>query len=349
MSTQGEAQVENQAQQTEEKKRVSVFNLPPGISRADDLRDLCKEYGPIQDVEFYQARGEKAAFGFVTYKTSVDAKYAAYMLRDKNFGGKHILKVGLSDNTKKRTNETPVKKPKVKKQMTSLVTLTPKNPATNAAPPQGDIPVKKTWDLSNLQTAQQKQTAPQQNKRQGPKNPGQGQGQNPGQRKNNNNQGQAQGQTQQSPPQHAEKKSQNQQAQVTPPAQNQGQKPAGQAPAQQQAPAGQAPGVVAPQGPGQKKKNNNRPKKNPQAEQPPAPLSQQAPAPVQPAVTPVVQPAKPSPQQKQQQKQLKKQAAAAGPVAFNIVVVEVKTNTTFHNVGVTQIQYDQHIAPLIRR
>lgn len=80
MSTQEESQVENQAP-VEEKKRVSIFNLPPGISRADDLRDLCKDYGSIAEVEFFQARGEKSAFGFVTYKTPEDAKYAAYMLR----------------------------------------------------------------------------------------------------------------------------------------------------------------------------------------------------------------------------------------------------------------------------
>jgi RNA recognition motif-containing protein len=63
-----------------EKKRISVFNLPAGVTRQDDLLQLCKPFGSIVQVEFVPARGTKPAFGFVTYKTQADAEFAIYRL-----------------------------------------------------------------------------------------------------------------------------------------------------------------------------------------------------------------------------------------------------------------------------
>jgi hypothetical protein len=159
---------EDQTDAVVEKKRISVFNLPPGITTKDDLRDLCKPYGSVVEVEFIPVRGQKPAFGFVTFRTGADAEFAIYRLNHSNLGSKGPLKAGFpADRPKRDPNVEKKKKPK--KPLNSLSLLTPKNNANlqntllpPTPPPQGNG--KKGWDMNRTQSPQQ--TPPTQNRRQ---------------------------------------------------------------------------------------------------------------------------------------------------------------------------------------
>jgi len=160
-----EATLETDAQ--EQKPRISVFNLPAGISRQDDLRELCKPFGTVVNVEFVPPRGQKPAFGFVTFKTHADAEFAIYRLNNSNLGNtKGPVRAGFPPERPKReqgsAGEPRQKRPK--KPMTSLSLLTPKNLATS--PPAQEVApnVKKSWDLPRANQAAQQQTQTPPNK-----------------------------------------------------------------------------------------------------------------------------------------------------------------------------------------
>jgi len=162
-----EATLETDAQ-VEQKPRISVFNLPAGISRQDDLRELCKPFGSVVLVEYVPPRGQKPAFGFVTFKTQADAEFAIYRLNNSNLGTKGPVRAGFPPERPKREQapgEPRQKRPK--KPMTSLSLLTPKNMATSP-PAQEVVSVKKSWDLPRANQAPQQQTqAPPNKTRQG--------------------------------------------------------------------------------------------------------------------------------------------------------------------------------------
>jgi hypothetical protein len=358
---------EDQAEAVVEKKRISIFNLPPGIMTRDDLRDLCKPYGSVVEVEYIGARGQKPAFGFVTFRTGADAEFAVYRLNLANLGSKGPLKAGFPADRPKR--DPNVQKKKVKKQPQPLSLLTPKNPNANVqnqntlqqTPPLSPAGGKKGWDLNRTQSPPQ--TQPPQNRRQ------QGGG---GYQKKNNFANDPNAQNfQRAPVNIAPADPQQHAAQhvAAPPA-----APAQQALAHLPAPA-QPDGSQFVQNPGQpknpKKRNRNKggntqqnlqnqlqTPQNPQngqnfqpnQPQPPQP-NQVQPKPNQP------QNNQPKPQgqqnQGQPQNQQGQQGGKAGQkgrknTAYVCHVVDPRTKLVLHVLELSQAQFDQHLLPLVQ-
>jgi len=144
--------VTGEAEKEPEKKRISVFNLPPGITTKDDLRELCKPFGSVTDVEYIPTQGTRASFGFVTFRTEADASYAIYRLNHSNMGGKLPLKARFPPERKNNAT-APGEKKKVKKAIQPLSLLTPKVPIASTAQQQQQnqqqdgFTKKAGWDL----------------------------------------------------------------------------------------------------------------------------------------------------------------------------------------------------------
>jgi len=337
--------------------RVSIFNLPQGITSKDDLLTLCKTYGQVVDAEFFAAKPNKAAFGFVTFKTREDAEFAIYRLDKTTLGGKQPVKAQFAQDRPKRefvAGQGQAKKPKVKKAITPLTVLTPKNLATNAVQNQNADPLngKAGWDLNKTQQAQTQQN--QQNK--GPRNQknnqgngGQVQGQQGAPKQNNPGKGKAPAANTQAPAQNAQ----------TAPVQNQGNQNQGQNPGQQGAgkkkrgPKGANPqgqqgqqGQPAPQG-NQQRQNQGQAAPQVQANTTPA-APQQTQNQNQQQGTAQNQPQNPQQQSKAQKKRNKKKNAET-QIRYRVNVVDPKNNLPLHVIELNQGQYDKFILPLVTK
>jgi len=356
--------------------RVSIFNLPQGITSKDDLLTLCRSYGQVVDAEFFAARNQKQAFGFVTFKTREDAEFAIYRLDRTTLGGKTPVKAMLAQDRPKREGFVPgqqqQKKPKVKKPITPLTVLTPKNLASPAPPQQDPLNGKAGWDLNkpvqNIAQGQGQQKNPRKNNQQ-VTNGQQPQSPQPGTQKNNQGQGKPvkapqQGNTTPAPAQVSQQQAVNPQnaGQNQGAAQNGGQNQ-GAAQNQNQ------------QGGSKKNPNNNKRGANPnkavsqQAQgsgnaSPQPPQNQQRTQPAQ-----VNQPAAPAqqanqnqpsqnqqgaaqnqPNQNQQGKAAKKRKNKKNPetqIRYRVNVVDSKNNLALHVVELNQGQYDKFILPLV--
>lgn len=327
--------------------RISLFNLPPGVTNKDELREFCKDCGPMTAVEFYPASSgpgkPKPPSGYVTFKTKTDADYAIYRLNGSSWGGKFPLKATLvkTEGERKTTGEGPVKKQKVKKPMTPLSTLTPKNYATpppvaeQAAPgaaPQNPA-VKKGWDSPAQGAPAQGNKGPRPNQKnpQGGPNPNKGQGK------------------AKAPPQNGQAN------------------PNNVAPAQQPVQGTQPQNVAAP-GAGTKNQPKKNNKKNAAAANPNAgqnttvPTNQNQPQQVQTQPAPTSAPApaqtlaQPAPANNQPAGQGKAKKARGGKnnqnqrtaaPAFTVNVIDPKTSLVLHVLELNQVQYNTHILPLV--
>jgi len=343
------------------KPRISVFNLPPGVTSQDELRELCKPFGTITNVEFVPAKGNRNAFGFVTFKTKGDAEYAIYRLNEENFGGKVRVKAKWPPEKevkpKDESGASDGKPKKPKKPMTSLSLLTPKNVASNAQP-QGAQMTKKGWDIpaqgqNNQQGGQKKQYQQVQqggdpnSQNQYPKGAGRG--------KKGPNQGrpnpQAGGQQQPGG---------NQQKPVHQPRPNQGgQQAAGQQ--QQQHPNQPHPNQGPKPKKNQQQQNDAQHAQVPQNSQPQqrskAPQqNQQQPLEAHPAlIQNASHPPQHNTQQQQHNTQPQQQQQPLQPrnpkrkpkKAYVVTVADGKTGLPLHVINLSKPQFDQYIGPLV--
>lgn len=118
-----------------ENVKIKLSNLPRGITSQDDLRDLCKGFGPIAQVEFYRAQSNQRASGLVTFKSRADADYAIYRLHGSNASQGIAIQAKLASHFNGST--TQAARPNIKrakKPPSSLVSLTPRPASYNAAP-----------------------------------------------------------------------------------------------------------------------------------------------------------------------------------------------------------------------
>jgi len=357
----GENQVVTPADQAEpvvEKKRISIFNLPPGILSRDDLRDLCKPFGSVVDVEFIPVRGQKPAFGFVTFRTNADAEFAIYRLNHVNLGSKGPVKAGFPPERPRRDPNVEKKK-KVKKPLNSLSLLTPKNNANlqNAlpsSPPQGNNG-KKGWDMNRTQSPQQ--TPPPQNRRQ----------QGGYQKKNfGNDSNNAQNQFQQRTPINNAPVAQHPAVQHVSPV----------PPPQPAAPAQQVGQPVLPtqtedsqfvnnqpKNPKKKRNKGANPQKNPINSQPNGQSTQfqqtnqnqqnGQPQQSQPQPNQLQQTKQQQPKPQQAQQNQLGQGQGKGPkgkknTAYVCHVVDPRTKLVLHVLELNQAQFDQHLLPLVQ-
>jgi hypothetical protein len=338
------------------KPRISVFNLPAGVTSQDELRELCKPFGTITNVEFVPAKGNRNAFGFVTFKTKGDAEYAIYRLNEENYGGKVPVKAKWppEKDASKQKDESADGKPKKKKPMTSLSLLTPKNVASNAQHQNAAPLNKKGWDIpaqgqNNQQGGQKKQYQQvqqggdnSQNQNQYPKGPrGKKQG---GPNQGRPNQGQAGGQQggNQKPVHQPRPNQGGQQAGGQHPNQpypNQG-GPKGKKNQQQQH-QGQQNDASVPQ---QNQQQNSQPAQ--QNQQPRGKAAQQqnqqhdaAPQQQNPPQQNNAQQQNPQQPRNPRKKQPKK--------AYVVTVADGKTGLPLHVINLSKPQFDQYIGPLV--
>jgi len=336
--------------------RVSIFNLPQGIKSKDDLLTLCKTYSQVVEGEFFPAnpRNQKAAFGFVTTKTQQDADFLIYRLDGSNLGGKTPVKAMLAQDRPKREGFAPgqqAKKTKVKKPITPLTVLTPKNLATNAPPQQDPLNGKAGWDLNKpVQQVAQGQQKPRNN----PKNnqPANGQGQTQAAPKNNSQQ--------------APKPKATQQANSAAPAQNAAPAPQAtntQNQGTQNQQGGQQNQTKKVNQPGQNKRGPNNKSGQQQVTGSPAP------APAAQGQNPQPKPnqgaqqtsnqnqtgsqtAQQTTNQNQTGKAAKKRKNKKNPetqIRYRVNVVDTKNNLPLHVIELNQGQYDKFVLPLVTK
>jgi hypothetical protein len=338
--------------------RVSIFNLPQGITSKDDLLTLCKTYGQVVDAEFFAAKPNKAAFGFVTFKTKEDAEFAIYRLDKTTLGGKQPVKAQFAQDRPKRefvAGQGQPKKPKVKKPITPLTVFTPKNLATNAQNQNADpLNGKAGWDLNKTQQAQTQQNQ-QQNK--GPRNQknanhtnngGQAQAQPGVQKQNNQGKGKAPAGTTQAPAaQNTQPAVQNQGNQNQ--GQNQGQQAAGKK-KQQRGPKGaNQPGQTGQPAPQGNQQRQNQGQAAPQVQANTTPAAPAAQNQNQQQGTAQNQPQNQQQQGQNAKKRNKKKKNPETQIRYRVNVVDPKNNLSLHVIELNQGQYDKFILPLVTK